>query len=132
MTAMTIITFVFGSLITLVSLIGMIIAWSISPPALFPLAIGFSLIACAAIARDPGFHRRGMKGAAFAALAGLGGTVSSVAQLIPKLKTISISGSPLVIVQSATALLCLIFLVRCFQEELVTRREKKERGKTSA
>lgn len=125
---MTIISFIFGALLNLVGLTSFFLTGAVHPHSLFPCLIGLLLILCATIARDPKFHRQAMKGSALIALVGLGGTASSALQLP---LVISKHAHPMGVLEITilskliTLLLCLIFLTRCFQEELVARHERK-------
>ena len=123
---MTTITLVFGVLLSLIGLADFLYAGAHSPALLFPSLLGLLLIACSVVSTDSKLHRQAMKGAALVALLGFAATVTAFRDLIFALKKITLSTQSENITNSATALLCLIFLTRCFQEYLVSRSRKKE------
>jgi len=123
---MTTITLVFGALLTLIGLADFFYEGMHSPTLLFPSLLGILLIICSLVSSDPKLHRKAMKGAALVALFGFAATVSSFWNLLFSLKKITFATHSEMIANSATALLCLIFLTRCFQEFLVSRSRKKE------
>lgn len=123
---MTTITLVFGVLLSLIGLADFLYAGMHSPALLFPSLLGLLLIACSVVSTDHKLHRQAMKGAALVALLGFAATASAFRDLIFSLKKITLATQSENIANSATALLCLIFLTRCFQEFLVSRSRKKE------
>ena len=123
---MTTITLVFGVLLSLIGLTDFLYAGAHSPALLFPALLGLLLIACSVVSTDPKLHRQAMKVAALVALLGFAATASAFYNLILALKKITLASQCEVIANSATALLCLIFLTRCFQEFLMSRSRKKD------
>jgi putative effector of murein hydrolase len=123
---MTTITLVFGALLTLIGLADFFYAGMHSPALLFPCLLGILLIICSLVSTDPKLHRQAMKGAALVALLGFAATVTAFGDLLFSLKKVTFATHSEMIANSATALLCLIFLTRCFQEFLVSQSRKKE------
>ena len=126
MSAITIITLIFGILLNILGLYGFLGTGAAHPITLLPCALGIFLIACAVVSTDPKLHRQAMKGASLVALFGLAANASSILDLVRGLKKISLISQSDLIASSATALLCLILLTRYFQEFLVTRSKKKD------
>ena len=127
MSAITIITFVFGGLLNLAGLFGFFSSGATHPLTLLPCALGLFLIACAVVSTDPKLHRQAMKFASMVTLFGFAAYVSSFSELLRILKKVSMINQGEIIAASASALFCFILLARYFQEFLVSRTKQKKK-----
>lgn len=121
---MAAITFFVAGLLLAVGLGGFAASGSHAPTALIPAVLGVLLALCAAVARNPKARMHAMHAAVLVALVGLVGSLPGALQL-----PVLLSGGPVarplaVVAQTATAVLCLAYLVVAIRSFIQARRER--------
>ena len=126
MKSMSMISILFGVLLTVVGLCGFFGTGATHPTALIPCALGAALILCGLIGRNDALHHRAMQAAILVALLGFGGTVTSFAYFgqVVRYGTANNGAAPLA--KMTTGFLCAIFLMRCLQAFLEAGRASKK------
>lgn len=126
MKSMSIISILFGVLLTVVGVFSFFGTGASHPTALIPSALGIALILCGLIGRNQKLHHRAMQTAMLVALIGFGGTVSSFAKFgqVVRFGTANDGAAPLA--KMTTGFLCAIFLLRCLQAFLEAGRSAKK------
>jgi len=122
------ITFFVAVLLIAIGLGGYVGSATHAPTALIPAALGAVLALCAAVSRNPTARKHAMHVAVLVALLGVLGSLPGVLQL-PAL----IAGQPVarplaVVARSATAVLCLAYLVVAVRSFIQARRARTASG----
>jgi len=78
---MTKLTFVIGAILTVLGVVAYVATAAVSVTALIPSFVGVLLLACAALARRPGWNRHGIHAALAVALLGALGSLMNVARI---------------------------------------------------
>ena len=78
---MTRITFIIGGILAVLGIVAYVGTGAVSVTALIPAFVGALMLVCAALARRPALHRRGIHGALVIALLGAAGSLMNVVKL---------------------------------------------------
>ncbi|MGO8971352.1 MAG: hypothetical protein ACLQDQ_17495 [Myxococcaceae bacterium] len=118
------ITFFVALLLLAVGLGGFVASGGQAPTALIPAVLGLLLGVCAAVARNPKARMHAMHAAVLSALLGLLGSLRGALQLPALLAHAPVVRPLAVVAQSATAVLCLAYLVVAIRSFIQARRER--------
>ena len=118
------ITFFVAVLLLAVGLGGFVASGAHAPTALIPAVLGVLLAVCAVVARNPKARMHAMHAAVLLALLGVLGSLRGVLQLPALLSGQPVARPLAVVAQSATAVLCLGYLVVAIRSFIQARRER--------
>lgn len=122
------ITFFVAVLLVAIGLGGYVGSGGQAPTALIPAALGILLAICAAVARNPKARMHAMHGAVLVALLGLIGSAGGVLQLPAVISGQTVARPLAVVAKSATAVLCLAYLVVAIRSFIQARRARAAGG----
>jgi hypothetical protein len=118
------ITFFVAMLLFAVGLGGFIASGAHAPTALIPAALGVLLGVCAAVARNPKARMHAMHAAVLLALLGFLGSLPGVFRLPALLSGQPVTRPLAVVAQSATAVLCVAYVVVAVRSFIQARRSR--------
>ena len=122
------ITFFVAVLLIAIGLGGYVGSGSHALTALIPAVLGALLAICAAVARNPKARKHAMHVAVLVALLGLIGSARGVLQLPALIAGQSMARPLAVVAKSATAVLCLAYLVVAIRSFIQARRARTAGG----
>jgi|GEM_PF-130255 len=111
-------TLLFGALFVVLGVVGYFVAEPSFWPVAVPGALGLALIVAALLGMKPSFRKNAMHAAVLAALLGLVGTARSLKELVER-----VLDKPGLIIESAAAILCGVFIWLAIKSFLDARRQ---------
>ncbi len=119
-------TILFGTVLTLVGIIGFFGTGQSSPTALIPAAFGLLLVALGIIARNEKLRKHAMHAAAVVAVLGFLGSASGIWQIVKLMMGDEVVRPEAAIARAVMAIVCLVFVGLTVRSFIVARIIKKD------
>ncbi len=117
-------TIIFGYILVALGIVGYLMADGASKTALIPTYFGFPLVILGRLALSPRFRKHSMHGAVVIALLGFLGSARGLMKLPALLSGGEVERPLAVGVQSAMAVICLVYIVLAVQSFIAARRAR--------